>query len=180
MTGMAQQLIQVEGMASQVKQAMKSAQKKLNENDFWVSQQAASLLKYASWGVAALLAATAVGTVAAAPVLALAGAAAGASIATAGTMLDRAAAERAEMRAQAQTLLNGCKVVMRELHDAYQEIKREARMESQSGYTPSADLIRYQERRQQQTLELESQQDAGISYGQGEEASIRHRGPTFG
>lgn len=175
-----QQLSQVEGMAAQLQQAMKSAQKKIGENDYWVSQQAARMLKFASWGAAALLGAAAAATVTAAPVLALAGAAVGASIATAGTMLERTASERAELRAQAQEFVRGCKGVMRELHAAYQEIKHEAKMESRGGYVPSADLIKYQSQREQLELEQSAQQEAGIDYSHDQSAAARHSGPRFG
>ena len=179
----AKQLGQVEALAKQLNVAMKGAQKKAKEGEFLVGEKAAQMLKFGSWAVAALLGATAASTVMAAPVLALVGAAAGASIATAGTMLERTARERADMRQQAQDFLKGCQVVMRELHAAYKEIKREEVLETQQdyrgGYVPSADLISFQSQHHQaQVRHAQEQGPSATSPQDGPE--VRSSGPRIG
>jgi hypothetical protein len=178
-----QQSVQIQEMSTSLREGIRLAQERLKEAEFIVTRDNASRLKVGSWFVAGVVGVASLAAIAAAPVVAVVGAAVAASIGTAGVMLESTAKKREAIQSDARAFLKEAQLITKELHAAYNEVRREI-MQNQSAssdYSPSADMIQYQADRarmaQEQQQRAEQQQNQSLDRG----LSVRKdQGPRLG
>lgn len=167
MTALVDELKTLQKLSKDINAAIKSSQKAVKENGFFMSEQGGKQTKYASWATALAGIVGAGAAIPAAPIATAVIIGVAVGVAAVGTMIGNMAIEREQIRQEHQAFLKQAKGFTQELQSAYTSTKRAIEQEQRSNTVFSADYVQYQAQKasQQNALGADSQirQSAGAA-----------------